>query len=787
MKSPREEPKFKVVAKTPFPPYESSSGLPNLSMEGYPHFEDVEFINFFPFVIINFFDKNFPLKISLKAYTPFIPLDPDNSGLPIAVFKYTLKNISNKKLDCTLVFSMMNPIGTDGTEPLNSINNPCFGKNINLIKEKDILKGIYFTSEKYGQDSNRYGNISLITDFPYVTRKLFWSNKGWWGDKIDFLKEIEDGKFEEKQPEPSPDSTTYVGSLGAFFSLSPIEEKEINFYLAWYFPNRINYWGLDEDVKGKMIKNYYATKFSDSFEVVEYFKNNENYLEGKSKLFAETFFSSTLPENALNTVSSQLTIIRSNTCFRADDGNFYGFEGVCDNSGCCPLNCTHVWNYEQALAFLFPSLERTMRQVDYLYNTDEKGYMAFRTNIPLGIKRWQFKPAADGQMGCILKLYREWKLSGDDEFLKKLWINAKKSMEFVWTEWDKNKDGLMEGEQHNTYDVELYGPNPFTSFLYLAALKAIGEMAEFLGEIEFSKICRKLFQEGKEKIIKKLWNGKYFIQKCYKKTIPPYQFLSGCLSDQLFGEMWAEILNLGNLVDEKYIKKTLKSIYKYNFKKDFSEHKNYMRIYALAKEKGLLMCTWPEGKRPEIPTPYSDEVWTGIEFQVTSHLIYKGFLKEAAEILDAIEERYDGIKRNPFNHLECGHHYARALACWGILISWLGFWQDNIKKEIYFRPIIFKNKLKIFFSSGIGWGVYSYKLLPGREIFEISVIHGFLELKKIFLKFWKNKKTKLVNISLNQKFIKLNFKDNKNILEIEFEDMQKIKEGESLQIIRKFS
>ena len=767
IKEGRSKPRYKIVAGKPFPPYEFSHGLPNLNMEGGPHFKEAEFTNFFPFGIINLSDDNFPLKVSLIAYNPFIPLDPDNSGLPIAIFTYTLKNTSYKKLKFTLAFSMMNPVGTDGTQPLSSPRNECFGKNMNRIIRKDSLSGLYFFSEKYHKQDPRYGNLSLLTDFPSTTIKPYWKTKESWNGLRDFWYDFEDGEFEEKECVPSEEGFTYNGTVGVKGEISPDQEIRVNFYLSWYFPWIENYWGINKEVKGKILKNYYSEKFSSSLEVIEYYMENREYLEEKSRKFAESFFSSDLPLSILNAVSSQLSILKSNTIFRTSDGNLYGFEGCSDNAGCCPLNCTHVWNYEQGLAFLFPSLERSMRQVDYLYNTDEEGFMAFRTNVPLGIKRWG-KSAADGQAGTILKFYREWKISGDNEFLKNLWPKVKRSMEYIWKEWDKDEDGIMEGRQHNTYDVDFYGPNPFTSFLYLAALKAISEIAQFLGDYEFAEKCERLFKEGKEKIVKELWNGEYFIQKYNVSPLPPYQFQSGCLSDQLFGQCWAEILNLGKIVDERYIKKSLKSILKYNFK-HLSEHLNYMRIYATEEEKGLLICTWPYGGRPEIPVLYCDEVWTGIEFQVATHLIYEDFINEAIQIIETIEDRYDGMKRNPFNHIECGSHYARALACWGLILAYSGFWVDNVKKEIYFRPKISKKNFKIFFSSGKGWGIYRSALLPSKEICTISMEDGFIEVKKIYLK-TRIKKPKRIEISVDGKIINFHSVCKRDSIEIEFED-----------------
>ena len=771
----QKEPIIKIIARKPFPPYEDAHGLRSLRMEGMPHFEEAEFTNFFPFAFINFIEKNFPLKVTLSAYSPFIPLDEDNSSLPIAIFKYRIKNLTRKKINLSLAFSTMNPIGTDGTERFTSLVNKCFGRNLNLFIKNDSFSGILFTSKKYNEDDIRYGNICLATD----NQNVYFKN----GGLVGFWRQFLSGKIVNDFEGETKEGRTLLGALIVDKEIMPDEETDIKFYLSWYFPNRINYWGMDGEVRNKVLKNWYGKKFKNSIEIIEYFKKNESYIEEKSEKFASLFFSSEMPESFLNAISTQFVALRSNTFLRIND-YFYGFEGCDENGGCCPLNCTHVYNYEHMIPYLFPNLEKKMREIDYLYNVDNNGYMAFRTNVPLGIKIWDFKPAADGQPGTVLKVYREWKISGDNEFLKKIYPNLKKTVEFIWKEWDVDKDGLIEGEQHNTYDIEFYGPNPFTSFIYIASLKAMAKISEFMNDMEFSNICKEIYERGKKNILN-LWNGYYFVQKCNREPLPSYQFLNGCLISQLLGQAFADILNLGNLVDEKYINKTLNSILKFNFRK-LSNHKNYyMRVYALGEEKGILICTWPFKDRPEEPMRYCDEVWEGEEFVIAGLLLKRGKIDQAREIIEAIIERHDGIKRDPFNYPECGNYYARPFSAWLLILNWSGFLIDNVKKSITFKPIVFKNKFTLFFSSGLAWGNYEYSILPKREKFKIKIEHGIIETKEINLKFWKKERTKNLKITIDEKEVNdFEFKEKERVLNIIFENL-KISEKEII-IIRSF-
>jgi len=331
-----------------------------------------------------------------------------------------------------------------------------------------------------------------------------------------------------------------VGSVGVRVLLEPGGRVEVPFLVAWHFPNFVNYW--NPETRGTSLHPFYSSRFKDAWEVAQYVARNYGRLLGETRSFQRALFSSTLPDHVLDAISSQASILRTNTLQWYSDGTVHAFEGCNDRSGCCHGTCTHVWNYEQTLAFLFPQLERDMRVTDFL-DTDEDGHMNFRHVMPRGVARVRGKPAADGQMGTVMKLYREWRLSGDMDFLRRLWPKAKKALEFAWKEWDRDRDGVMEGVQHNTYDVEFIGPNPMTGLLYLGALRAGEEMARALGDREAARKFREVYEGGREKLDRTLWDGEYYIQKY--DGAPKYQFGSGCLSDQMLGQWWAHILDLG--------------------------------------------------------------------------------------------------------------------------------------------------------------------------------------------------------------------------------------------------
>ena len=510
-------------------------------------------------------------------------------------------------------------------------------------------------------------------------------------------------------------------------------------------------------------------------------------LEAQTQRFIDLFFSQTLPPYVLESVSSQVSIIRTPTCFWLENGNFFGYEGCDDSLGCCPLNCSHVSNYAQSLAFLFPSLERSMRETDFLNNVKTDGDMVFRTTLPLGDGRyWNHMPAADGQMGRIISLYRDWQISGDLDFLKNIWPEAKKALEYAWISWDKDKDGIMEGVQHNTYDIEFHGPNSMISSIYLGALLAGFHMAEAVGDGEAAKIYKRIFSKGKKKFEDLLWGDGYYVQNFPGVMDEPFQYGIGCLSDQILGQWFGMVAGLGRFLSWDRVKTALQSVYQHNFVTDFREHSNIQRVFALGNEKGLLVCSWPKGGKPSVPFRYSDEVWTGIEYQVASHLIYENFIEEGLSIVKAIRERYDGRKRNPWNEEECGSHYVRAMASWGVLTALTGYSYSGPEKKISFDPKVHHEKFKCFWSCGSGWGSFSQESEKNkREKIEILVEFGSLKLKQFTFHLppsLRGKKIVSLEALLKNRSLDISFFQKTDVIHIKWDNLLSMMAGDTLEL-----
>lgn len=761
---------------------------------GLPRMEEASFRGLYPKVKIELTDSKLPLSICLEAFNPFIPLDPSASGIPAILVRFRVKNLSSKPVKICIVGSIMNPIGYDGIRDLRGIGGTEFGQNLNQLIKTEHLSGLFFSSKKIPQDSPVYGTMALTSPRREVTYLTHWKRGNWAQERQSFWDDfMDDGLLANlDEASPTPEGRTDMGSLGLPATLEPFEEVDLPFIIAWNFPNLTNYmsdrwFDRFQEEKGKIYKTHYSIRYFDAWDAAEYLEKHLPQLEAQTQRFMDLFFSQTLPPYVLESVSSQVSIIRTPTCFWLENGNFFGYEGCDDSLGCCPLNCSHVWNYAQSLAFLFPSLERSMRETDFLNNVKTDGDMAFRTTLPLGDGRyWNHMPAADGQMGRIISLYRDWQISGDLDFLKNIWPEAKKALEYAWISWDKDKDGIMEGVQHNTYDIEFHGPNSMISSIYLGALLAGFHMAEAVGDGEAAKIYKGIFSKGKKKFEDLLWGDGYYVQNFPGVMDEPFQYGIGCLSDQILGQWFGMVAGLGRFLSEDRVKTALQSVYQHNFVTDFRERSNIQRVFALGNEKGLLVCSWPKGGKPSVPFRYSDEVWTGIEYQVASHLIYENFIEEGLSIVKAIRERYDGRKRNPWNEEECGSHYVRAMASWGVLTALTGYSYSGPRKKISFDPKVHHEKFKCFWSCGSGWGSFSQESEKNkREKIEILVEFGSLKLKQFTFHLppsLKGKKIVSLEAFLKNRSLDISFFQETDVIHIKWDNLLSMMAGDTLEL-----
>ena len=788
----KAKPVARVLESRILPPYQGSSGLGAQNAPGLARLASATFTGEYPLAHIDFQDARLPVKVSLDAFSPFIPLEPDDSGLPVAVLRYTVTNPGPVAAKCSIAFCIDNPVGpAAGPRPAARAQSDV--RN-NEHRQGSGLEGLVMTNSTLAATDPLHGSFALcLLDGEGKTSHLRgWPRGRWWNAPLLFWDDFTD----DGELGPEPAQRNAIGSLCRQRTIPPGGKADYTFLMAWHFPNRTPRWCGWRAPKGDedtIIGNWYATRFKDAWEAAAYAAANLPRLEKRTRLFAATLRESTLPAAVKDAATANASTLAATTCFRTADGEFHGFEGVNDKAGCCHGNCTHVWNYETTTALLFPSFARSLRKAAFGYSMDDAGAMHFRQALPDGKARSGFA-ATDGQMGQILHACLDWRLSGDTEWLRGIWPRVRKALEFSWVAngWDADKDGVMEGVQHNTYDIEFYGPNPQCGVYYLGALRACEEMARAVGDEPFAAECRRLFEKGSRWIDANLFNGEYYIQKVRgvsKEQIAPalrsemgaddtanpeYQMGEGCLADQLIGQYLADVAGLGPLTDPRNIKKTLASIYRYNNRTTLEEHHSVQRIYALNDEPALLICDYGKAARPRIPFPYFAEAWTGIEYSTAAEMMYAGMVREGVEIFRNARSRHDGERRNPWDEPECGHHYARAMAAWSGVLALSGFVYDGVAKSLAALPRVGGEDFRCFWSTATGWG--SFSTTPTR--FSLRVLAGSLGCRSCRIRAGGQK----TSAALNRKALKHGVTRQGGLATFRFAEEVALKEGDELVI-----
>lgn len=709
----------------------SGNGLGDRSY-GLPRFREAAFLARFPFGTVELADPKLRMKVQITGWSPFVPGDADSSCLPVAGLEYKITSYYDKPVETVFSFNAKNFMARGG------------GKRAVL----GAPGGFLLSQEGTEKEPQYEGWFCASVDDPEVKTNLAWFRGGWFDPLTIAWKDIAEGaRFDRPaitEGEPSPGASLFVP-----VALQPGQSRTLKVRLAWYSGRTSIRLGKDpENMPSELAvdggyKPWYTGKFVDINAVAMFWKNNYESLKQRTREFSECFYDSTLPPEVLEAVAANLTILKSPTVMRQTDGRMWAWEGCCDGHGCCHGSCTHVWNYAQAICHLFPSLERTLRETEFKVSQDDRGHQAFRTSLPIRPTVHDFHAASDGQLGGIMKAHREWRISGDTDWLRGLWPKIKQSLDYCIDVWDPEHKGILEEPHHNTYDIEFWGPDSMCTSFYLGALAAAVNMGKTLGENV--TLYEDLLAKGRKYLETELYDGEYFFQKVQweglraknpvevpsfhagyspealellKKEGPKYQYGKGCLSDGVLGAWIALVCGVGEVLDREKVASHLRAVHRYNLKHDLSEHANPQRpTFACGAEGGLLLCTWPKGGALSLPFVYSNEVWTGIEYQVASHLLFMGHIDEGLDIVRVCRDRYDGTIRNPFNEYECGHWYARAMASYGLLEGLTGVRYDAVTRTLYVQPRI-KGDFRTFLSTATGYGTVGVR--NGKPFLEVK-------------------------------------------------------------------
>ncbi len=726
----------RVLEARPTGRHDADAGYPFDRLLGLPRLAGATLHGEYPVVDIDFHDEELPVDVSLRAFTPLVPLDADASGMPAAVLRYRVTNPGSAPVAVTVVGSVSHTAGRgEGPWGMRAVQTVRW-------REEDGIRGLDFGVD-LPEDDPGYGTLSLTTSDASVTAKPRWVTGYWpdgarlfWNDLtadglLDpeprltledrprglFAELDESGDLTEAEMFASRLPRVRTGSLGIVHTLSPGEARDFEFVLAWSFPNRHRAWRGhivpgDPSKEPAVVRNHYATLWPDAWAAASALHHGLPALEQSTDRFVEALYGGSLDPVFADAIGANIAALRSTTCFVVESPNpelgegpvFCAWEGSFDHGGSCEGTCTHVWSYAQTAAWLFPSLERSARRAEFLLETADDGAQRFRGNRVFGGPAWFMGPAVDGQLGTFLRLHREWRFSGDDEFLAELWPAAVRTLDHAIREWDRDGDGLLDGSLHNTYDIEFHGIDPLANSFFLAALRAGARMAEHFGETERARDWTERADLAASMMDRVLWNGEFYRQVIADPDEHRYQYGEGVLSDQLLGQFHAFLGGLGYLLPREHVVSALEAIAVHNHRADLTRHESTQRVYALNEEGGLLLASWPHGGRPVIPFVYSDEVWTGVEHQVAASLLFAGRYEEALRIESTLRARYDGRHRSPWNEIECGNHYARSLASWALLIAASGAQWDAPTGILSFAPVTPGTTHSFLFTTATAWG-----------------------------------------------------------------------------------
>ena len=665
---------------------------------------DLSFTGSYPLGRVAYRDPAVPVTVDLVAYSPFIPLNVDDSSLPATVLRYTLTNPGATPVTVTLSGWLENVIGAQTCPPAEI-------RRSNQVKGATLLA----TADKARPEWTPPAHFRRLRDVGTMALTIL----------------DPDTVASAEVTAPAPAKTTAGQPIGGVHTEKTIPaggSLTVTAVIAWHFPN-----AAPATYPGYGVREY-AGRFADAAAVSNYIAKNFARLDGETMRWSRTWNDSTLPRWALDRTFLNTSILATTTAYRFEGGRFWGWEGIGAGEG----TCTHVWGYGQAIGRLFPELERDLRaSTDFGSAFIEKtGIIHFRGDHGFGL-------AIDGQAMAILRTWREHSMTTDDAFLRPLWPKVKLAMERLISQ-DRG-DGLLDGPQHNTLDTDWRGQIAWLSGLYHAALRASEAMAEDLGEPAFAERCRALRLKGERSMVEKLYNGEYFINLVDPNFPKTVNSGTGCHIDQVLGQSWAFQAGLGRILPAAETRSALQSLWRYNFAPDagpWRELNKPGRLYGLPGEAGLIITTFPRpdwnylkaaggDEKTMWAAMYFNEYMTGFEWQVAGHMIHEGMVTEGLAIARAIHDRYAPSKRNPYNEIEWSDHYARAMASYGVFTALCGYRYNGQTGMLAFAPKLTPENFKAAFTSAEGWGSYAQQRSATGFTAMVDLAYGKLTLNTL--------------------------------------------------------
>ena len=711
-------------------------------------FADVRFRSEYPIARVALRDHNIPVQVDLECFSPFCPTNSADSGFPAVIMAYEVKNTSNSSLNIAIGGWLENAtnrqIRTDKPNEVTATHGPIPG-----------IAGVSLSAEG-GAPAADAGSMAI-------------ANIGDTGHVLDDAPKQWVAALQAIDGHPIPEGSGIVQTDEV--TLGPGASAEFRFVISWYFPNgQLGALFPGPLVRRDKQRNFYSKRFANAGEVIQEIGRRQQELIDTTRLWTKTWYDSTLPYWFLGRTFINASTLATTAAIRLHDpgdsrldGRVYFWEGVYLGPG----TCTHVTHYEQAFGRLFPDAARAQRKITDFHVgwDDELGYVQYRAEWNVG-HHFGIPHAIDGHAGTILRTYREHTTSSDNSFLQSLWPRVKRATQFMIDQdsgrgffadkvpresADSFPDGILDGPQYHTLDKYWNGIIPWHSGMYMASLRASAAMARDIGDDEFAAECDRIADVGGPKLTDSNFSEEagYYIHTPNQEAEYLVNTNRGCHIDQLLGDYWTSQVALSRVFPSAETRSTLGKLFEHNFYSRIGDYRKdaaipCVRFYCDDDEPGFLMCTFPNGGANEAVPPstegwdalvvgYFSECMTGFTYQVASHMISEGMITEGLALCRAIHDRYaeSPLDRNPFNEIEYGNHYTRAMSSYGAYISATGFEYHGPRGHLGFSPKIHPEELRAAFTAAEGWGTIAQSRKASEQRQVISVAWGKVYLKTL--------------------------------------------------------
>ena len=661
----------------------------------FPWFNGVDRIDYdasFPFCRLKFQDAGMPFTVEMTAWTPFIPLDAKNSSLPAAFFDFTVKAKGNQTVDVMIMASLRNAVGYDAPERTYATRK--FTRPGSFTAE--------MTCDGMEPTHSSFGSMALSACEAGSSHYLGWEHLHPYYEVVlrnKTLPNIDDTEGRnalDKESGKKRAMARLYSTVGASAVLSA-KNRQIrrSFAFTWNFPNRWAQsphigWPQPPAAGDHIAGHYYSNFFNSAAEVADYAIANRNDLYERTARFHKACQVSGLPAYVNDQINSQLNTFVTSSWF-TKDGHFGIVEGLDPEKSYAGLSTMDVMMYGGvATSALFPELDRQML-LAYAHLQAPKGTVAHSISRNLR----ELPPnETDGHRvdlpGQFVYLsLRAYFWSGDRAFLEQIWPSAKKALEYVLRERDRNGDGMpdMEGVMCSYDNFPMYGVASFVAAQWLAALDLAVKAANVMGDSESARRYAKLLENGRKVFEQRLWNGRYY-RLCNDKGGANGTVDEGCLTDQLLGQWAAHLAGSGHLFNPQHIRRALQHVIKVNYHAD----------------QGVRNCSWP-GDRflhevgKDTWVDQANTCWTGTELALAGLLIMEGLVDEGLMVVRNVDTRYRNWGMY-WDHQEFGGHYYRPMSAWGIVPAALGFSVSN--GSVTFDPKISSGTLLWVAADGYG-------------------------------------------------------------------------------------